>query len=146
MAEQVQQPEQPPRNAGELYTQCRRRFGLMPEEVVGLLGFSKAAEMRSNIGPGVAPFANYEEAWAAIESRLTLPSGRILRAEPSLDKALAYAERKAWHALAANRNQEYGHWAEMWATLAKISGKALKNPFTAVAALGRAHRQQGGRD
>ena len=90
------EPEQAPRNAGELFTQCQRRFSLTPEEVPGLLGFADTEELKAKV-------AAYSPAFDNIERGLTLRSGRVLRPQGNLDEALAEAEQKAWEALDAFR-------------------------------------------
>ena len=132
----------PPKHSGELFTRCRRQYGLTPEEVLGLLEVADADALLSY-------FADYGEVLELIEHRLVLRGGRELRPEASqaaLEKEIERAERRGWDAAKRFRFQELGHWAEMWASLAKISGKPRRNPFAAVAALGRTrgHRGEGG--
>ena len=122
----------PLKNAGELFTQCRRQYGLTPEEVLGLLRLDNA----DMIGPRVS----YEELLDQVKQLLTLQSGRILQpavGHADLVKAVEDAERKAWQSLKDLRFQEFGHWAEIWATLVRVSGETRRNPFGTVAALGR---------
>ena len=124
------------RNAGDLFTQCRRRYGLLPEEVLGLLGVANAEELEAG---------GWFEALERVDARLTLPSGRILRpasGQADLREALEEAERKAWESLDEHRFAEFAHWAEVWAQLAKISGEKWTNPFGAVAAVGRKRRSR----
>ena len=128
------------RNTGDLFTQCRHRYGLTPEEVLGLIGVADAE--------GLADGVDLEEALALIEQRVMLRSGRMLRPAAgwtALVKKLDEAERRAWASLREFRFQEFGHWAEVWASLARISGEGRKNPFGAVAAVGRNQGKRGGR-
>ena len=133
------------RNAGDFFTHCRRRYGLAPEEALGLLAFVDAEAMKTGVEAG-ATFTSYDDALEFIEESLTLRSGRILRpatGQADLAEALDDAERKAWDGLKEFRFDEYAHWAEVWASLAKISGEPWKNPFGVVAALGRTHGKRG---
>ena len=121
-------------NAGELFTQCQHQYGLAPEDVLGLLGIANTDELSEQ--------GDYDQALARIEELLTLRSGQMLwpaNGHASLVESLEQAERKAWRSLRRYRFQEFAHYAELWARLAKISGKSWKNPFGAVAALGRTH-------
>jgi len=123
--------------AAELFTECRRRWGLLPEETLGLLGVNEVEEALDSD-------ATSGPALGRIEGLLTLASGRVLRpatGRADLEEVLATVEAKAWASLRQLRFAEFGHWAELWASLAKASGEAWRNPFSEVAAVGRKHRK-----
>ncbi len=46
-------------------------------------------------------------------------------------------EAKAWKALRRHRFMEFAHYAELWASLHRISGEKRKVPFSAVWKAGR---------
>lgn len=120
----------PIKNAGELFTHARRRWGIEPEEVLGILG----------VPPGSAPRAdpgNLETAYRNLEGILELRSGRVLRPEAGLGPALDEAEGKAWDALARYKFQMFGHWASVWVHLNRVGKAGRRNPFAGVVKLGR---------
>ena len=51
-----------------------------------------------------------------------------------LAQLLDQTEAKAWRALRHYRFAEFAHYAELWASLHRISGEKRKNPFRAVVA------------
>jgi hypothetical protein len=114
----------------------------VPEETLGLLDVAEIEEVR-RWDPGAC-----QRALERIEGLLTLASGRVLR--PASDQAdmggiLGTVEGRAWASLRQFRFAEFGHWAELWASLAKASGETWRNPFSEVAAVGRKHRPSGPR-
>lgn len=128
----------PVRDAGDLFTRCQQQFGLFPDEVMWLLGVWDAKALQAH--------GDYDEIWAMVERRLELHSGRVLRPaakDDGLAAAMADAERRAWESLAKYRFQKFGHYAELWASLAKVSGKSLRNPFAVVASVGRRQGKRG---
>ena len=54
-----------------------------------------------------------------------------------LPRLLDEVEAKAWKALRHCRFMEFAHYAELWASLHRISGEKRKNPFSRLAAAGR---------
>ena len=127
-------------DAGQLFTRCHDRYGLTPEEVLGLLAFRDVDALKAGVGSGCT-FHNYARVFEKIGRSLTLSSGRIL--EPRTDhrnlliEALDEAEAKAWASLKGYRLQAFGHWSEIWASLARIMGDNRRNPFGAIVSLGR---------
>ena len=123
------------KHAGDLFTLCRRQYGLTPEEVLGILGLPDVEALKEDAD------GDYVMAQGIVHRRLNLESGRVLRPEAGvgvLEEELALAEQRAWENLRKYRFQEFGHWAEVWATLSRIIGKRRPNPFAAViAAMGK---------
>ena len=58
-----------------------------------------------------------------------------------LSQLLDETEAKAWKSLRRHRFVEFGVYAEHWALLHQASGEKRRNPFSAVAAVGRRHKQ-----
>jgi hypothetical protein len=59
------------------------------------------------------------------------------------EQALAEAERKAWDSLARYKFQMFGYHAAQWVLLNRVLGSGRRNPFKALVALARGHRQEG---
>lgn len=59
------------------------------------------------------------------------------KTQAALSELMDEHEAKALNALVHFRFQEFGHQAELWASLHKISGQKRTNPFQPVATLGR---------
>ena len=123
-------------NAGELFAECRREYGLEPEEVLGLLGYTgeaKAFEVREG--------DDYNGHIYRIERHLDLPGGRVLRPEvgkAALEVELDRAERLAFEAAAGLRFPDFGHWAGLWASLNTAIGRPYRtSPFSEIASLAR---------
>ena len=136
----------PPRNLGDLFTQCRGRFGITPDEVAVLLGARNTSELAEREDLAVL----LAEGLEMVERQLTLASGRVLRRHEGvgdLDEALGWAER-VWRALQAYRFAEFGHWAEMWASLHKQARQrgTRRNPFEAIVSLARQQCDAGGKE
>ena len=128
-----------PTNPGEFFVHCRRRYGLAPTETLGLLGVADTNDFED--------LGGFEEALMRIEKALTLSSGRTLwpaAGHADLAEALDEAEKRAWAGLRNFRFHEFAHWAEVWASVAKISGQPIKNPFGTMASMG-SKRNRGGR-
>ena len=126
--------ESPIRNTGDLFTRCRRRWGLTPEEVRGILGVpadTEPSDYRRALG-------DLDKAYRDLESVLEMRSGRVLRAEAGLLPALDEAEQKAWQALARYKFQMFGYWVSIWVHLNRLSGLRRPNPFTVAVALAQA--------
>ena len=123
--------------AGDLFTECRRLYGLEPEEVLGMLGFQDAKELSSSIGL-LEEFDNLLE---SIRERLTLRTNRVLRPEigkGALEVELDRAERRAFEAAASMRFPDFGHWAGVWASLNTAIGRPYRtSPFSRFASLAR---------
>ena len=132
--------DRPLKNTGDLFTRCKQRFGLLPEEVIGILGLTDPEALQAH--------RDFDQLLGVVEEHLRLCSGRVLMPGSGLDdlaEAIAKAESRAWGSLAKYRFQEFGHYAELWASLVKVSGKQLKNPFAPAASVGRLHRKRSGR-
>ena len=55
----------------------------------------------------------------------------------ALGELLDNTEEKAWKALRHGCFMEFAHYAELWASLHRISGEKRKNPFSRLAAAAR---------
>ena len=123
--------------AGELFTECHRLYGLVPEEVLGLLGYTGEAKLFD-----VREGDDYQGHLNRIERYLSLAgSSRVLRPEVgkgALEVELDRAERLAFEAAASMRLPEFGHWAGVWASLNAVIGKPYRtSPFSGFASLAR---------
>lgn len=126
MSEQ-QQPK------GNLYTRCRKQWGLTPEEVNGLLGMPR----EFTLGEINQEYPDPEAAYQQIRERITLASGRVLLAESSLEIAVEEAERRAWEALARYKFADFGMWATIWSHQNRVGGFQRPNPFGELVDMGR---------
>jgi len=136
MPEETSAPK-PIRNTGDLFTRCHRRWGLTPEEVLGILRVSADTE-QAQIGQALG---DLDKAYRDMDGLLEMRSGRVLRAEAGLLPALDEAETKAWQSLARYKFQMFGYWAGIWVHLNRLSGARRPNPFTVAVALAKAQRK-----
>ena len=63
------------KHAGDLFTLCRRQYGLTPEEVLGILGLPDVEALKEDAD------GDYVMAQGIVHRRLNLESGRVLRPE-----------------------------------------------------------------
>ena len=122
--------------AGELFAECRRKYGLEPEEVLGLLGYTGEAKLFE-----VREGDDYQGHFNRIGQLLHLASSRVLRPAGSigaLEVELDRAEHLALEAAAAMRFPDFGHWAGVWASINSAIGKPYRtSPFSGIASLAR---------
>ena len=141
--------------AGELFAECRRKYGLEPSEVLGLLCYTPCDCQPSGDDPQHAAWCanpksdlfevregdDYQGHLGRIERHLALTSSRVLRPEvgkAALEVELDRAERLALEAAAAMRFPEFGHWAGVWASINTAIGRPYRtSPFSRFASLAR---------
>lgn len=136
MTDQETQAPRPVRNPGDLFTRCRKRWGLEPEEVLGLLGAQVTGTEEGNHVYTLGGM-DLDQALARVEAHLTLRSGRVLKPEESISGWLDELERRAWENLAKYNFLEFGHLASAWVALNRITGANRRYPFGSAVALGR---------